>query len=502
MSKQHQKKTNLAFELNDELKVRREKLNFLRKYNIAFPNDFRCSASFDKLHASYDSKKELKSFNIEVSVAGRIITRRIMGQASFITLQDLNGQIQLYITSEKITKDIYNDQFKKWDLGDIIGARGKLFKTRTGELSVYCDEIRLLTKSLRPLPNKFHGLSNQETCYRQRYLDLIANNKSRYTFKVRSKIIAFIRQFMENRDFIEVETPMVQIIPGGASARPFITHYNALNLDMYLRIAPELYLKRLIVGGFNRVFEINRNFRNEGVSPHHNPEFTMMELYMAYADYNDLINLTECLFRSIAQNILGTLQVTYGEKIFNFSKPFQRFTMKEAIKKYCPEICFNDLEDLNKTISIAQSLKIEIERSWSLGRIITEIFKEAVEVHLIQPTFITEYPIDISPLARRNDTKTEITDRFEFFIGGIEIGNGFSELNDSEDQAIRFQQQVNAKNRGDDEAMFYDEDYIMALEYGMPPTAGLGLGIDRIIMLFTNNNNIRDVLLFPALRPA
>ncbi|HCJ1970681.1 TPA: lysine--tRNA ligase, partial [Klebsiella pneumoniae] len=362
-------------------------------------------------------------------------------------------------------------------------------------------ELRLLTKALRPLPDKFHGLQDQEVRYRQRYLDLIANEESRHTFRIRSQILATMRQFMVARGFMEVETPMMQVIPGGASARPFITHHNALDLDMYLRIAPELYLKRLVVGGFERVFEINRNFRNEGISVRHNPEFTMMELYMAYADYKDLIELTESLFRTLAQTVLGKTEVPYGDQVFDFGKPFEKLTMREAIKKHRPETNMADLDNFDAAKALAESIGIQVEKSWGLGRIVTEIFDEVAEAHLIQPTFITEYPAEVSPLARRNDVNPEITDRFEFFIGGREIGNGFSELNDAEDQAQRFQDQVNAKAAGDDEAMFYDEDYVTALEYGLPPTAGLGIGIDRMVMLFTNSHTIRDVILFPAMRP-
>ncbi len=358
-----------------------------------------------------------------------------------------------------------------------------------------------MTKALRPLPDKFHGLADQETRYRQRYLDLIANDESRHTFKVRSQVMSGIRSFMVEKGFMEVETPMMQVIPGGASARPFVTHHNALDIDMYLRIAPELYLKRLVVGGFERVFEINRNFRNEGVSPRHNPEFTMMELYMAYADYKDLIVLTEELFRTLTETILGSSVVQYGEQTFDFGKPFAKLTMKEAICKYRPETNVADLDDMDKAVAIAESLGIKVEKSWGLGRIQCEIFEETAESHLIQPTFITEYPAEVSPLARRNDDNPFITDRFEFFIGGREIGNGFSELNDAEDQAQRFADQVSAKEAGDDEAMFYDEDYITALEHGLPPTAGLGIGIDRMVMLFTNSHTIRDVILFPAMRP-
>ncbi|MDN0115522.1 lysine--tRNA ligase [Yersinia intermedia] len=490
-------------ELNSELQARREKLALLREKGIAFPNDFRREHLSDQLHAEYGSKEneELEALNIEVTVAGRMMTRRIMGKASFVTLQDVGGRIQLYVSRDDLPGGIYNEEFKKWDLGDILGARGKLFKTKTGELSIHCSELRLLTKALRPLPDKFHGLADQETRYRQRYLDLIANDESRHTFKVRSQVMSGIRSFMVEKGFMEVETPMMQVIPGGASARPFVTHHNALDIDMYLRIAPELYLKRLVVGGFERVFEINRNFRNEGVSPRHNPEFTMMELYMAYADYKDLIVLTEELFRTLTETVLGSSVVQYGEQTFDFGKPFAKLTMKEAICKYRPETNVADLDDMDKALAIAESLGIKVEKSWGLGRVQCEIFEETAESHLIQPTFITEYPAEVSPLARRNDDNPFITDRFEFFIGGREIGNGFSELNDAEDQAQRFADQVSAKEAGDDEAMFYDEDYVTALEHGLPPTAGLGIGIDRMVMLFTNSHTIRDVILFPAMRP-
>jgi lysyl-tRNA synthetase class 2 len=504
MSEQQAQGAEQALDLNNELQSRREKLVALRENGIAFPNDFRRDTTSDKLHAEYGSKEneELESLGIEVTVAGRMMTRRIMGKASFVTLQDVGGRIQLYVARDDLPEGVYNEQFKKWDLGDILGARGKLFKTKTGELSIHCSELRLLTKALRPLPDKFHGLADQETRYRQRYLDLIANEESRNTFKIRSQVMAAIRNFMVARDFMEVETPMMQVIPGGASARPFVTHHNALDIDMYLRIAPELYLKRLVVGGFERVFEINRNFRNEGVSPRHNPEFTMMELYMAYADYKDLIELTESLFRTLAQDVLGDTKVPYGDEVFDFGKPFDKLTMREAIKKYRPETNLDDLDDMAKSVAIAESIGIKVEKSWGLGRVVTEIFEETAESHLIQPTFITEYPAEVSPLARRNDLNPEITERFEFFIGGREIGNGFSELNDAEDQAQRFADQVAAKDAGDDEAMFYDEDYVTALEHGLPPTAGLGIGIDRMVMLLTNSHTIRDVILFPAMRPS
>lgn len=504
MSTQQQDQVNTSMEdLNNELVARREKLVQIRENGIAFPNDFRRNAISNELHQKYDEKtnEALIENKIQVAVAGRMMMRRIMGKASFVSLQDVGGQIQLYVTRDDLPEGLYNDQFKKWDLGDIIAAKGYLFKTKTGELSIHCEEIRLLTKALRPLPDKFHGLADQETRYRQRYLDLITNEESRKTFRARSQIVAEIRQFMNEMQFMEVETPMMQVIPGGASAKPFITHHNALDLDMYLRIAPELYLKRLVVGGFERVYEINRNFRNEGVSPRHNPEFTMMELYMAYADYKDLITITESLFRRLAIAVTGSAVVQYGEHTFDFGQPFIKMTMREAICHYRPETNNADLDDFDKACTIAKAVGIEVEKGWGLGRVVTEIFEEVAEANLIQPTFITEYPAEVSPLARRNDINSEVTDRFEFFIGGREIGNGFSELNDAEDQAERFAEQVRQKDAGDDEAMFFDEDYVTALEHGLPPTAGLGIGIDRTVMLFTNSHTIRDVILFPAMRP-
>ncbi|EGY28186.1 Lysyl-tRNA synthetase [Candidatus Regiella insecticola 5.15] len=489
-------------ELNEQ-QVRKTKLAAVRENGIAFPNDFRRDALSHELHEQYDNKNndDLSKLDIKVKVAGRMMTRRIMGKASFVTLQDAGGCIQLYVERDNLPEEFYNEKFKKWDLGDILGAQGTLFKTQTGELSIRCTELRLLTKALRPLPDKFHGLADQEMRYRQRYLDLIVNEEARRTFKIRSQLIAGMRQFMVDKGFMEVETPMMQVIPGGAVARPFITHHNALDIDMYLRIAPELYLKRLVVGGFERVFEINRNFRNEGLSSRHNPEFTMMELYMAYADYRDLMKLTEELFRTLTAAVLGTTEVSYDDQKFDFAKPFARLTMKEAICQYCSQIDAPDLDKMDKAVKIAQSLGIKIDKNWGLGRIQCEIFEATAEEHLVQPTFITEYPAEVSPLARRNDDNPFITDRFEFFIGGREIGNGFSELNDAEDQAERFEEQVKARTGGDSEAMFYDKDYVTALEHGMPPTAGLGIGIDRMVMLFTNSYSIRDVILFPAMRP-
>lgn len=502
-TEQPQQISNSLEELNNELKARREKLVHIREQGVAFPNDFRRDAISSELHEKYGDKsnEELAEAKIQVAVAGRMMMRRIMGKASFVSLQDVGGQIQLYVTRDELPEGFYNEQFKKWDLGDIIAAKGYLFKTKTGELSIHCDEVRLLTKALRPLPDKFHGLADQETRYRQRYLDLITNDESRHTFMMRSKIVAEIRDFMLGHHFMEVETPMMHVIPGGAAAKPFITHHNALDLDMYLRIAPELYLKRLVVGGFERVFEINRNFRNEGVSPRHNPEFTMMEMYMAYADYKDLIVLIEDLYRRLAINVTGNTVVQYGEHTFDFGQPFVKMTMREAICHYRPQTNNADLDDFDKACAVAKSVGIEIEKGWGLGRVVTEIFEEVAEANLIQPTFITEYPAEVSPLARRNDANPFVTDRFEFFIGGREIGNGFSELNDAEDQAQRFADQVKQKDAGDDEAMFYDEDYVTALEHGLPPTAGLGIGIDRTVMLFTNSHTIRDVILFPAMRP-
>ncbi|WP_395480060.1 lysine--tRNA ligase [Candidatus Curculioniphilus buchneri] len=500
-------KNNISqdLKLNNELRIRREKLIQLRQKSIAFPNDFRRDTITEQLHECYGEKSnnELEKLDITVNIAGRMMSRRIMGKVAFVTLQDVSGKIQLYVTCNNLSNDIYNEHFKQWDLGDILGVHGKLFKTRTGELSVRCYKIRLLTKAIRPLPDKFHGLTNQEICYRQRYLDLIANDYSRRTFKLRSHIIAEIRRFMIDREFMEVETPMMQPIPGGASARPFITYHNELNHDMYLRVAPELYLKQLVIGGFERIFEINRNFRNEGLSTYHNPEFTMMELYMAYADYRDLMSLVEDLFRTLTKRVLGTRIVRYGDKVFDFNKPFTKMTMKEMICHYCPDISSESLNDKVSITSVAKSLGIDINKSWEIGLIQTKIFEEIANSHLIQPTFVTNYPASVSPLARRNDENPFFTERFEFFIGGLEIGNGFSELNDPEDQAIRFTEQIQSKhnNNVDITAMFYDNDYITALEYGLPPTAGLGIGIDRLVMLLTNRHTIRDVIFFPVLRP-
>ncbi|BFU59872.1 MULTISPECIES: lysine--tRNA ligase [Rodentibacter] len=487
-----------------EMAVRRKKLAALRAKGNPFPNTFRRDALAQDLHQLYDDVdgESLKSPEINVKVAGRIMTRRIMGKATFVTLQDVSGRIQLYIARDNLAEGEYAENVSNWDLGDIVGVSGTLFKTQTNELSVRCNQVELLTKALRPLPEKFHGLSDQETRYRQRYLDLISNEQSRRTFIIRSKVVAGIREYFIGKGFLEVETPMLQVIPGGASACPFVTHHNALDVDMYLRIAPELYLKRLVVGGFERVFELNRNFRNEGISIRHNPEFTMLEYYQAYADYHDLMDNTEELLRKLALDILGTTIVPYGEYEFDFGKPFERITMHDAILKYGGDkgIVKDDLYDFERAKVITEKLGIDVQKSWGLGNLVNVIFEEVAEHHLIQPTFLMAHPAEISPLARRNDENPEVTDRFELFIGGREIGNGFSELNDAEDQNQRFDDQVAAKEAGDDEAMFKDDDFVVALEHGLPPTAGEGLGIDRLAMLFANVPSIRDVILFPAMR--
>lgn len=440
----------------NELYVRKQKLRQLRaRTPVVFPNDFRRQHNSVELSEQYGllTHEDLTKKDINVIMAGRIMSRRIMGKSIFMHIQDNKGRIQLYCSSDILPESTFSD-IKKLDTGDIIGIKGKLFKTKTNELSVNCYEISLLTKSLRPLPDKFHGLLDQELRYRQRYVDLIVNHDTYRTFETRSRILTEIRRYMAEHDFMEVETPMMQSIPGGASARPFITHHNALDQDMFLRISPELYLKRLVVGGFERVFEINRNFRNEGISPRHNPEFTMMELYIAYADFHDLINFTEDLFRTVAQNVLGTTLIEYGDELFDFGKPFNKLTMRESIIKYGNGITLTDIDDIQSASLTARKLGITVEPSWGVGRLQSEIFEEVVEQHLIQPTFITEYPAEISPLARRNDKNPLYTDRFEFFIGKREIGNGFSELNDAEDQAERFKEQVKAKEAGDEEAMY------------------------------------------------
>ena len=486
-------------EENDQLLQRRAKLVKWRTEGRAYPNDFRPDALAGDLHARFDAT-DLIAQEVPVRVAGRIMSRRIMGKASFAHVQDQTGRIQLFVTREALG-EAYETLFKELDLGDIVGASGRLFHTKTGELSVRVEALELLTKGLRPLPEKYHGLADLETRYRQRYVDLIVNEESRRTFRIRAETIAFIRRFLNERGYLEVETPMMQPIPGGALARPFVTHHNALDMDLYLRIAPELYLKRLVVGGFERVFEINRNFRNEGISTQHNPEFTMLEFYQAYTDYRDLMDLTETLLRELAHAVLGGSRVSYQGTELDFDAAFTRLTVKEAILRFNAQLTEEDTASVESLTAYADRLGIEVHPGYGLGKLQTEIFEKTVEGKLVAPTFITEYPTEVSPLARRNDRNPEVTDRFELIVCGREIANGFSELNDPEDQAERFRRQAADKARGDEEAMHYDADYIRALEYGLPPTAGEGIGIDRLVMLLTDSPSIRDVLLFPHLRP-
>ncbi len=481
---------------------RREKLTEIREQGVAFPNDFRRDAFNADLTVEYADvdKEALVEVGHRVKIAGRMMTKRVMGKASFATIRDMTGDMQLYVKRDDLPEGVYAE-FKRWDMGDIIAAEGIMFRTQKGELSVSVDSVQLLTKSLRPLPEKFHGLSDQEMKYRQRYVDLIMTESSRDVFRTRSKVVDGIRRYLIDKHYLEVETPMMHVIPGGATARPFVTHHNALDMDLFLRVAPELYLKRLVVGGFERVFEINRNFRNEGLSTRHNPEFTMIEFYQAYADYQDLMDLTEDMLRTVTQDVLGTSQVHYQGTDLDFGKPFHRMTVKELILHFNPELTEAQLDDIEQARQVAEGLGIPLKDSYGLGKIQIEIFEKTVEHRLMEPTFITAYPTEVSPLARRNDNDPFVTDRFEFFVGGREIANGFSELNDAEDQAERFQAQVAEKDAGDDEAMHFDADYIRALEYGMPPTAGEGIGIDRLVMLLTDSPSIRDVLLFPHMRP-
>jgi lysyl-tRNA synthetase class 2 len=483
---------------------RRAKLQALREQGQAFPNDFRPDATALRLREQYGEldTEALATVTEEYALAGRMMAKRVMGKIAFVRLQDSSGSIQLVVQRDELPEGVYQ-QFKQWDIGDIVGARGRMFRTNKGELSVRVSELRLLTKSLRPLPEKFHGLTDTETRYRQRYVDLIMNEDSRRVFQVRSRIITFIRRFMEapGREFLEVETPMMHPIPGGATARPFVTHHNALDLTMYLRVAPELYLKRLTVGGLDRVYEINRNFRNEGVSTRHNPEFTMLEFYWAFADYNDLMDLTEAMLQELARDLYDSGEITYQDQVIDFSKPFERLTVEDSVRRYNPTMADLDLWDSATLQAECERLGIHTRDGWGPGKLLTEIYEATVERQLIQPTFMTAYPTEVSPLSRRNDDNPRITDRFELIVAGSEIANGFSELNDAEDQAARFQDQVAAMESGDDEAMHYDADYVRALEYGMPPTAGEGVGIDRLVMLFTDSPSIRDVLLFPYMRP-
>ncbi len=487
---------------NHIIAERRAKLAEWRATGKAYPNDFERENISGKIIEVYDAKtaEELEATPVEVKVAGRIMLKRVMGKASFITISDVGGRIQIYVARDKVGEETYA-AFKRWDIGDIVGVVGVLFRTKTNELTVQANEIRLLSKSLRPLPEKFHGLTDQEQKYRMRHLDLIMNEQSRFTFMARSRIVQSIRNYMSNHGFLEVETPMMHPIPGGASARPFVTHHNTLDMDLYLRIAPELYLKKLVVGGFEKVFELNRNFRNEGMSPRHNPEFTMMEFYEAYSEYNKLMDFTEGVLRHSAREALGTEVFEYQGRTLDLSKPFARLTMVEAVMKYKPQYTLEQLTDADWLRQKLTAMKVEIKPGTGLGTLQLLMFEETVEADLWEPTFIVDYPAEISPLARASDSNRDITERFELFIVGREIANGFSELNDPEDQAERFLSQAKAKDAGDEEAMYYDADFIRALEYGLPPTGGCGIGIDRLVMLLTDSPNIRDVILFPQMRP-
>ncbi|MCW7552074.1 lysine--tRNA ligase [Endozoicomonas gorgoniicola] len=487
-----------AQEENRLVALRREKLAAIRAERVAFPNKFRRDAYAADLQEQFKEagKEELLEAGHKVRVAGRIMLNR----GAFMEIQDASGRIQVYVNRKVLDKSTLKE-VKTWDMGDIIGAEGTVQRSGKGDLYVDMEGVELLTKSLRPLPDKHKGLTDTEMRYRQRYVDLIMNDESRDAFRVRSRIIQVIRDYFHKNDYMEVETPMLQTIPGGATARPFVTHHNALDMEMFLRIAPELYLKRLVVGGFERVFEINRNFRNEGLSTRHNPEFTMIEFYQAYADYIDMMDHTETLFRLLAEEVTGSTKVTYQGTELDFGKPFVRMSVFESILHYNPELEAADIDNIESATAVAKKLGIEVKDIWGLGKIQIEIFEETVEERLIDPTFITKYPTEVSPLARRSDEDPFVSDRFEFFVGGREIANGFSELNDAEDQAERFRQQVAEKDAGDDEAMHYDADFINALEYGLPPTAGEGIGIDRLVMLFTDAPSIRDVLLFPHMRP-
>ena len=492
-------------EPGDENKLiaeRRAKLSALRALGQAYPNDFRRDALAGELQHAFGERtgEWLEANPTRVTVGGRMLLKRVMGKASFANIADRTGQIQLFLQKEALGEPVYA-AFKGWDVGDIVGATGVLFRTRTHELSVRVETLRLIVKSLRPLPDKWHGLADIETRYRQRYVDLIVNETSRNTFRTRARIVRYLRDFLDALDFIEVETPMMQPIPGGASARPFVTHHNALDLDMYMRIAPELYLKRLVVGGFERVYEINRNFRNEGLSTQHNPEFTMLELYLAYADYRALMDWIEKAIRGMADAIHGSQKLTYQGREYDLSQPFRRVTVEEAILEHNPGLERSRLRDAAYLREVCARLGIAVQAHDGPGKLQIEIFEKTAEHTLLDPTFVCAYPAEVSPLSRANDADPFLTDRFELFIAGRELANGFSELNDPEDQAARFRAQVARKDRGDEEAMFYDADYVRALEYGMPPTAGLGVGIDRLVMFFTDSPSIRDVILFPHLRP-
>ncbi len=492
-----------AHDENRLVAERRHKLARLRSEGFAWPNGLRRSALAGELHAVYGGHGDetLEAQPVEASIGGRMMAKRVMGKASFAKLQDRSGQMQVFLQRDVLSEAVYG-AFRHWDLGDILWAHGTLFRTRAGELTLRASDIRLVTKALRPLPEKFHGLADQETRYRQRYVDLIVNESTRRVFELRTRVVQFLRSYLDALDFLEVETPMMQAIPGGALARPFVTHHNALDRQLYLRIAPELYLKRLVVGGFERVYEVNRNFRNEGVSTQHNPEFTMLELYMAWADHETLIDLLENLLRSLAVQVLGSACVTSGGREYDLSAPFHRLAIEAAVAQHNPGLRGADLRDVAVLRGACTQLGIPVQPGWGAGKLQIEIFEKTVEHHLVEPTFVTGFPAEVSPLARRSDADPFLTDRFELYIGGREIANGFSELNDPEDQAERFRRQVEQQRGGDEEAMFYDADYVAALEYGLPPTAGLGIGVDRLVMFIADQPSIRDVLLFPHLRDA
>ena len=488
---------------NDISDVRRRKLATLRQRGLAYPSGFERSGVAADLHAAYaeTAREALEEAAVSVTVAGRIMLRRVMGRASFLTLQDGSGRIQCYLRSDDIGASAYEDFRELYDIGDIVGVTGTLMRTNRGELTVAATTIRMLTKSLQPLPEKYHGLADTEVRYRQRYLDLIMSEEARSRFAMRSRLLAQLRRFFDTRGYMEVETPMMHPIPGGAAARPFVTRHNALDMDLYLRIAPELYLKRLTVGGFERVYEINRSFRNEGLSRRHNPEFTMLEFYQAYSTFEDLMRITEEMMREVAAGVTGSSTVSYQGVELDFAAPAQRHTMADSLIAHA-DITPDDLADRAALAAAARGMDVEVEDGWGYGRILTELFERHVEPRLVQPTFITHYPTEVSPLARRSDVDAGVAERFEYFVVGREMANGFSEINDPEDQAARFRAQVEQKSRGDDEAMHYDGDYVTALEYGMPPTAGEGVGIDRLMMLLSDASSIRDVLLFPQMRKA
>jgi lysyl-tRNA synthetase class 2 len=486
---------------NKERQNRIKKLKLLQNDGFNFPNNFKKNNFSKKIFSKYNSKnkKELEKLNIQVKVSGRIINKRIMGKATFLSLQDSLGKIQIYCTQNSLQSKKNNYTFfKNLDLGDIVGIEGNIFKTKTCELTIHCKKFILLTKSIRPLPEKYHGLVNKEIRYRKRYIDFISNRNLKKIFEKRAILISSIRKYMKKKKILEVETPMLHNVPGGAIAKPFITYHNSLDKKMYLRIAPELYLKRLIIGGFEKIFEINRNFRNEGISSKHNPEFTMMEIYISYVDYKYMMKFLKKLICYISKKIYGKNNFEYQNNYFDFNKPFQKFTMKESILKFNKFIKKSDLEDIQKIKEISKKMNLKIKKKWKIGKIITQIFEKTVEKKLIQPTFITEYPTEVSPLARRNNNNKKIADRFEFFMGGYEIGNGFSELNDPKEQKKNFKKQIKNKKKENNKNKIYDKEYIIALEHGMPPTSGLGIGIDRLTMIFTNQKNIKDVIIFPT----